>query len=753
MEDFNKQEFKLFKINKNKPLQFKRNLLIEKYVDNYLTDQNKVESAHLSLKSINQKCEENKNDNNNNPKYFVKKKPISQTKLSLQDHEDTDSTTIISNYFNKPLKTNTSTSTNINYRNIPTKLSAKTRTVSCSNLCKNINNISVNKKAVMRKKNAGKSFSLRNRVNSNSNLNSHKSLTNISISRNSNNNNNNTNNNVMLRNKNSNVDFFREYERISQTQKMNNNTFVKTFQLKKESSQLFRKKFSNILNEKLKHNRFYTNNHLSTTMDNTTEGFNGLKNLKGKNNISHNIINKKIHKEINIEDFLLIEKKFEEIKYILSNLINKYKEMDFENNKSDVDINELYISCNFHIYDLYKFYMNSSIEGMPETLFTSSKTQKILHEYSIIFMISLGTIYINNIFNNYNFYFNKNIILLNIQQKLFLLFCDGVLKKLNTKYNSNIWVKKLLEELNNKLIFNINDNISQIKLLTQDSYKLINDILESLYQYIFINNNINDNKEKINLFLYLYNNFYRKDFEYFDSLNIVTLEELFNRIVFKIDEFQNRNILNDINCVNNNEYLDKYKYNNIDTKVPYLKFPCKKEYTLILDLDETMICFKCSKEKKNVGNIHIRPGLEIFLEIIKEFYEIIIFTVGTREYANVILDLIEQKNNTKFFDGRLYREHATKVGNKYIKDLSKIGRDLSKTLIVDNNPHSFKFQHENGILINSYFGEKNDDKALIELQKILIKIYKEKNDVRASISKYKEEIIQKVSCSNELKLI
>jgi hypothetical protein len=277
MEDFNKQEFKLFKINKNKPLQFKRNLLIEKYVDNYLTDQNKIESAHLSLKSINQKCVENKNDSNNiSHKYFVKKKPISQKKLSLQDHEDTDSTTIISNYyFNKPLKTNTSTSTNINYRNIPTKLSTKTRTVSCSNLCKDINNISVNKKVIMRKKNAGKSFSLRNRVNSNSNLNSHKSLTKKNINRNNNNNSNtNNNNNAMLRNRNSNVDFFREYERISQTQKMNNNTFVKTFQLKKESSQLFRKKFSNILNEKLKHNRFYTNNHLSTTMDSTIERLN-----------------------------------------------------------------------------------------------------------------------------------------------------------------------------------------------------------------------------------------------------------------------------------------------------------------------------------------------------------------------------------------------------------------------------------------------------------------------------------------------
>ena len=162
-----------------------------------------------------------------------------------------------------------------------------------------------------------------------------------------------------------------------------------------------------------------------------------------------------------------------------------------------------------------------------------------------------------------------------------------------------------------------------------------------------------------------------------------------------------------------------------------------------------MICFKSSDADKNIGNIHIRPGLEIFLEIIKEFYEIIIFTIGTREYANIILDLIEKKNNTKYFDGRLYRDHATKIGNKYIKDLSKIGRDLSKTLIVDNNPHSFKFQHENGILISSYFGEKNNDKALIELQKVLIKIYKEKKDVRDSIAKYKEEIIQRISCSND----
>ena len=719
MKEKNKEEFKLFKINKNKPLQFKRNLLIEKYIENYLTDQNKTKSTNISRKSISIAKEEKKTN------FFIKKKPISQKKALLQEAEDTESTTLISNYFNKQ---------NFNNRNIPSKLPSKTRTMSCTNFPKSLYN---NNNMIIHKKNAGKSFSLRSK----SNLNSNNSYAKKQI------------NNSIKRNRNSNIDFFREYEKASKSQNTNNG--IKNFQLKKinTSTQFFRNNFYNkITNQKgnnYKHNRLNSNNYINPSMDKTIDGFNFVKTLKDINNRSNKNNNiTKIHKEINIEDFLLIEKKFEQIKNILSNIININKKI--ENNKSEeMDRGDLFISCNFHIFDLYKFYLNSSIEGTPENLFTSSKSKNILHEYSIIFIISLVTIYVTNIIKNNNVYFNKISILLNIQQKLFLLLCDAVLKKLNARYNNNIWVKKLYEELNNKLIFNISDNISQIKILSQDSYKLINEIIDSIHKYIVANININKNLEKIDTFIYLYNNYYKKDFQYFDSLYINEIEELFNKNIFKIDEYQKKSILNDINCINN-EFLNQKKYNDINTVPPYLKFPSKKEYTLILDLDETMICFKCSQEQKNVGNIHIRPGLEIFLEVIKEFYEIIIFTVGTREYANVILDLIEKKNNTKYFDGRLYREHATKIGKKYIKDLSKIGRSLSKTLIVDNNPHSFKFQHENGILINSYYGEKNDDKALIELQKILIKIYKEKGDVRNSISKYKEDIIQKVSCSNEL---
>ena len=711
MTEISKEQFKLFKINKNKPLQFKRNLLIEKYIENYLTDQNKVCSTTLSRKSISLAKEENKSN------YFIKKKPISKKKLILQDVEDTESTTLISNYYNK---------SNYNLRNLPSNLPLKTRTLSCTNFPDKIYS-----NVVLNKKKPEKTFSLRSKSNLNSNSN------NSYIKKQINN---------KPKNRNSNYEFFREYEKSSKS--VTNNSFMKTFHIKKNISKQFSQsnfhKISNQKSSNIKHNRIFSSN--LSIMEKTNFG-NTTKKLKNIN-LNNNTVTK-IHKEINIEEFLLIAKKFEQIKNILSKITIKNKNMENDKNE-EIDKNELYISCNFHLYDLYKFYLNSSIEGSPENLFTSQKSKYTLHKYSIIFIISLVTIYIYNIINNGNIHINKINILLNIQQKLFLLLCDAVLKKLNSKYNDNIWVKKLSEELTNKLIFNITDNISQIKLLSQDSYKLINEIIESIHKYIVINININKNLEKIDTFIYLYNNFYKKDFSSFDLFKINELEELFNKNIFKIDEYQNKNILNDFNCINNIEYKNKTKYNNIDIVPPYLKFPCKKEYTLILDLDETMICFKSSPEQKNVGNIHIRPGLEIFLEIIKEFYEIIIFTVGTRDYANVILDLIEKKNNTKFFEGRLYREHATKIGNKFIKDLSKIGRDLSKTLIVDNNPHSFKFQYENAILISSYFGEKNDDKALIELQKILIKIYKEKGDVRESISKYKEEIIQKVSCSNEL---
>ena len=680
---FFEEKPRFLKINKAKPLQLKRNLLIEKYIDSYI-----IENKNQN-KFKNSKIEENKEN------YYPRKTQVIKQKLPIPESEDTQSTTLNLNSTSKMEKSG----------NKLYKYPLKVRTKSSSGRTKiNTSNI------VVYKKNIVNDCFLKNASNLKKNHSYNKNII-----------------QKYDRNYNYMPKYLNEYNNISSS-KNQNNSLIFAKKLKRENTFT---KFSIDPKSIVKHNRYFSNNSIKTILEKTL-----IEDNNSKNNINMNGTNK-IHKEINIEDFLLIEKKFEALRDLFSNLRNKNK---------NIDEKEILNSINFHIYDLYKFYMNSSLEGSPENLFSPKEEKTILHEYSIIFIIGLSTIFINN---QFNYDINKNIILLNIQQKLFLLFCDALLKKLNSKYNNNIWVNKLLNELNNKLIFNIRDHLVQIKLLSQNSYQIISDILQSLKLYIRNNYNNIKNPELIQIFTFLFDTFFSKDILNYDSISISTLEELFNKNIFKYEnKFSKNKILNDINCINN-EYYNINKYDEIDTKVPYLKFPCKKEYTLILDLDETLICFKSSKNDENIGNIHIRPGLEIFLEIIKEFYEIIIFTVGTREYANIILDLIEKKNKIKYFDGRLYREHATKIGNKYIKDLSKIGRDLSRTLIVDNNPHSFKFQHENGILISSYFGEKNNDRALIELQKVLLKIYKEKGDVRELITKYKEEIIQKISCSEE----
>lgn len=83
-----------------------------------------------------------------------------------------------------------------------------------------------------------------------------------------------------------------------------------------------------------------------------------------------------------------------------------------------------------------------------------------------------------------------------------------------------------------------------------------------------------------------------------------------------------------------------------------------------------------------------------------EYFELVIFTAAVKDYADWILDRLDPK---KLISHRLYRCSTTQQNGVYLKDLSKLGRDLAKTLIVDNNPSNFLLQPENGIYIKSWY--------------------------------------------------
>ena len=60
------------------------------------------------------------------------------------------------------------------------------------------------------------------------------------------------------------------------------------------------------------------------------------------------------------------------------------------------------------------------------------------------------------------------------------------------------------------------------------------------------------------------------------------------------------------------------------------------------------------------------------------------------------------------FAHRLFRESCVYDRGNYVKDLSKLGRELNRTIIIDNSPASYLFQPQNAIPCSSWFDDKND---------------------------------------------
>ena len=486
--------------------------------------------------------------------------------------------------------------------------------------------------------------------------------------------------------------------------------------------------------------------------------------LYNNNNISNNENMTKFFNinDINFEYLLMIEKLFSDLmKDIEINKMEKYK------NKLSIIKDFLYIfndEDGFKIIDI----IDSYIIKNNNNIFV------IIKEYLIEQLIFFYcVIIIELIKNNKNDFFSGLHSLLFYFHQNFIIFLYLIIT--NIKQDSNFYANNKIMNNNKECIKIITENktwldktdfkeylLTNNKISKQTLLNLLNQI-RSYFQKNLSNipcsQNIQSFKKMyhmniidaiINLFLSIISNPQSKnlsdlikELKTFPSINYLLEQVNLGQISSNYNSTPKQEVYEFVTEEGENENIEFNIEENTTTprdfvsniKEPYLNpINPKYKYTLVLDLDETLVHYISDNES---AYIQIRPGTEDFLIDLSAFYEIIIFTAALQKYADLVINSIDPNGVISY---RLYRQHTISIGNSNVKDLTKLGRDLRYVIIVDNCLENFALQSRNGLKIIDFEGNEFDDE-LDYLKEDLIKLVKMNvRDVRDYLEKIQIEM-------------
>ena len=435
--------------------------------------------------------------------------------------------------------------------------------------------------------------------------------------------------------------------------------------------------------------------------------------------------------EINEQDVLLTNSNNGEINNInldnltyIEGLLNDILQKLYSN-QNIFDIN-----AKNECFQFLKYYKQSSLFNKFPLFFSSNKNQLViksainLHLFIVLITYNLSS---NQIMISKVIHLLNNIYYL-LKTNLFLIIHQ--IESTNNEYKNDIHFQTCNIFLNQKG-FNYFNEDDKINLINNNCVSIVNALKIILNLYQSMNNKHFFNLK--NIYLNISRITEQDIYNYFYSSIAIDNDNNNKYIIYQKEQEEDENFIEKI--------IFSYKLNKAIP--PFLKHKCKKRFTIVLDLEDTLLNIKMTDTRKLILNL--RPGLISFLSGIKPYYEIISFSKFSKSYSNTIINYIQQ--GRKLFDANLYREHCTLIGRKFVKDISRIGRDMKHIIMVDDLPENLEKFKANGILILPYEGEEqNKDRVLYELKKILILFCRLGfNDIRLAIQRYKDDIYEKIT--------
>jgi len=156
--------------------------------------------------------------------------------------------------------------------------------------------------------------------------------------------------------------------------------------------------------------------------------------------------------------------------------------------------------------------------------------------------------------------------------------------------------------------------------------------------------------------------------------------------------------------------------------IPFLPPPLPEgygghKYTIVLDMDALATCI----QSNGVWRIHKRAGLDYFLNLMAQNYEIVLYT---KEYQGVNQAAIFKIDSTgQLFQHTKFRDSGVKLPNMQFTDrLDLFRRDPARLIFIDSVAPDKTYDHNNVLCIGPPIitpSSGQTDTVLIDLTKIL----------------------------------